>query len=199
MSGSILFRIRGSSRSPPARLAGPTLSAQGYQPTMESGDILGHENMGEIIELGSEVTNLSVGDRVVVPFTISCCASWFCKKGMLSACDRTNPNVEMATKVMGQSPAGCSDSVPCWTAIAADTPSGMACPTRSRRPSSSHFASNRDRVPCRPRQLRGKPRTRRPTLRPRPIAPYTLWPFGLHPQLPWPSVRLLPWPPSPGR
>ena len=42
---------------------------------MNSGDILGHENMGEIIELGSEVTNLSVGDRVVVPFTISCCAS----------------------------------------------------------------------------------------------------------------------------
>ena len=101
---------------------------------MNSGDILVHENMGEIIELGSEVSNLSVGDRVVVPFTISCCASWFCKKGMLSACDRTNPNVEMATKVMGQSPTGCSDSVPCWTAIAADTPSGMACPTRSRRP-----------------------------------------------------------------
>ena len=44
----------------------------GYQPTMESGDILGHENMGEVIELGSEVTNLNIGDRVVVPFTISC-------------------------------------------------------------------------------------------------------------------------------
>ena len=42
--------------------------------------------------------------------------------------------VVVATKVMGQSPDGCSDSVPCWTAIAADTPSGMACPTRSRRP-----------------------------------------------------------------
>jgi len=133
MSGSILFRIRGSSSRLRDLRVRPS-SAQDYQPTMESGDILGHENMGEIIELGSEVTNLSVGDRVVVPFTISCCASWFCKKGMLSACDRTNPNVEMATKVMGQSPTGCSDSVPCWTAIAADTPSGMACPTRSRRP-----------------------------------------------------------------
>jgi threonine dehydrogenase-like Zn-dependent dehydrogenase len=44
----------------------------GYQPAMESGDILGHENMGEVIELGSEVTNLKIGDRVVVPFTISC-------------------------------------------------------------------------------------------------------------------------------
>src|SRR5580698_11473256 len=44
----------------------------GYQPTMEKGDILGHENMGEVVELGSEVTNLKIGDRVVVPFTISC-------------------------------------------------------------------------------------------------------------------------------
>ena len=57
----------------------------GYQPTMEAGDILGHENMGEVVELGSEVTNLSVGDRVVVPFTISCGECWFCKKGMFSA------------------------------------------------------------------------------------------------------------------
>ena len=78
----------------------------GYQPTMEAGDILGHENMGEVIELGSEVTNLGIGDRVVVPFTISCGACWFCKKGMFSACDRTNPNAAMAIKAMGQSPAG---------------------------------------------------------------------------------------------
>jgi threonine dehydrogenase-like Zn-dependent dehydrogenase len=49
----------------------------GYQPTMESGDILGHENMGEVIELGPEVTNLKIGDRVVVPFTISCGQCWF--------------------------------------------------------------------------------------------------------------------------
>ena len=52
----------------------------GYQPTMESGDILGHENMGEVIELGSEVTNLKVGDRVVVPFTISCGQCWLCTR-----------------------------------------------------------------------------------------------------------------------
>ena len=63
----------------------------GYQPTMESGDILGHENMGEVIELGSEVTNLKIGDRVVVPFTISCGQCWFCQKGLFSCCDRTNP------------------------------------------------------------------------------------------------------------
>jgi len=71
----------------------------GYQPTMKSGDILGHENMGEVIELGSEVTNLKIGDRVVVPFTIS----W---KGLFSCCDTTNPNAEMAIKAMGHSPAG---------------------------------------------------------------------------------------------
>jgi threonine dehydrogenase-like Zn-dependent dehydrogenase len=65
---------------------------------MESGDILGHENMGEVIELGSEVTNLKIGDRVIVPFTISCGQCWFCQKGLFSCCDRTNPNAEMAAK-----------------------------------------------------------------------------------------------------
>src|SRR6201996_7339901 len=78
----------------------------GYQPTMEAGDILGHENMGEVIELGSEVTNLKVGDRVAVPFTISCGQCFFCKKGLFSCCDRTNPNAEVAIKAMGHSPAG---------------------------------------------------------------------------------------------
>jgi threonine dehydrogenase-like Zn-dependent dehydrogenase len=78
----------------------------GYQPTMKSGDILGHENMGEVIELGAEVSNLKIGDRVVVPFTISCGQCWFCRKGLFSACDRTNPNAELAAKAMGQSPAG---------------------------------------------------------------------------------------------
>lgn len=73
---------------------------------MEAGDILGHENMGEVVALGSEVTNLKIGDRVVVPFTISCGDCWFCKKGLFAACDRTNPNAEMAAKAMGHSPAG---------------------------------------------------------------------------------------------
>jgi threonine dehydrogenase-like Zn-dependent dehydrogenase len=78
----------------------------GYQPTMESGDILGHENMGEVVEVGSEVSNLKKGDRVVVPFTISCGQCWFCRKGLFSCCDRTNPNAEVARKAMGHSPAG---------------------------------------------------------------------------------------------
>jgi threonine dehydrogenase-like Zn-dependent dehydrogenase len=78
----------------------------GYQPTMEDGDILGHENMGEVVEVGSDVRNLKVGDRVVVPFTISCGSCWFCDRTMFSLCDVSNPNAEVARKAMGQSPAG---------------------------------------------------------------------------------------------
>src|SRR4249920_3383307 len=94
----------------------------GYQPTMESGDILGHENMGEVIELGSEVTNLKIGDRVVVPFTISCGQCWFCQKGLFSCCDRTNPNAEIAAKAMGQSPAGLLVSATCSAVMRAGRP-----------------------------------------------------------------------------
>lgn len=78
----------------------------GFMPTMESGDILGHEPMGEVIEVGKEVKKLKVGDRVVVPFTISCGECFFCKKGLFSSCDNSNPNAEMARLAMGQSPAG---------------------------------------------------------------------------------------------
>ncbi len=79
----------------------------GYMPTMESGDIMGHENMGEVVEVGSAVKNLKKGDRVVVPFTISCGECYFCKKGLFSMCDVSNPNAEIARKAMGHSPAGC--------------------------------------------------------------------------------------------
>jgi threonine dehydrogenase-like Zn-dependent dehydrogenase len=78
----------------------------GYQPTMESGDILGHENMGEVVEVGGGVRKLKKGDRVVVPFTISCGTCWFCEKTLFSLCDVSNPNAEVARKAMGQSPAG---------------------------------------------------------------------------------------------
>ena len=60
----------------------------GFMPTMEKGDILGHEFMGEIVEAGKGVTNLKVGDRVVVPFTISCGECFFCKRGFFSGCER---------------------------------------------------------------------------------------------------------------
>lgn len=75
-------------------------------PTMEKGDVLGHEPMGVVVETGSAVKNLKKGDRVVVPFTISCGECFFCRKGLFSLCDVSNPNAEMAKKVMGQSPAG---------------------------------------------------------------------------------------------
>ena len=78
----------------------------GFQPTMEKGDILGHENMGEIVEVGKEVTNLKVGDRVVVPFVIACGACEFCKTEKYSLCDVSNPNAAIAREAMGHSPAG---------------------------------------------------------------------------------------------
>lgn len=78
----------------------------GYIPTMEAGDILGHEFMGEVVEIGSEVKKLKIGDRVVVPFPISCGQCFFCRRDMWSLCDNTNPNAAMAEKLWGYSPAG---------------------------------------------------------------------------------------------
>ena len=70
----------------------------GFIPTMQSGDILGHEPMGIVVEVGSDVRKIKRGDRVVVPFTISCGECWFCKKTLFSCCDVSNPNAEAARK-----------------------------------------------------------------------------------------------------
>ncbi|MGB7442477.1 MAG: zinc-dependent alcohol dehydrogenase [Coleofasciculaceae cyanobacterium] len=78
----------------------------GYIPTMESGDVLGHEFMGEVVETGKRVKNLKKGDRIVVPFTISCGGCFFCKRDLWSLCDNSNPNKEMAKKTYGHSTAG---------------------------------------------------------------------------------------------
>lgn len=78
----------------------------GYIPTMEKGDILGHEFMGEVVELGSAVTNLKIGDRVVVPFPIACGNCYFCEEQQHSLCENSNPNAPMAEKMWGHSPAG---------------------------------------------------------------------------------------------
>ncbi|MDB5340180.1 MAG: fdm 4 [Planctomycetaceae bacterium] len=78
----------------------------GFMPTMEAGDILGHEPMGIVVEVGRDVKKLKQGDRVVVPFTISCGSCFFCKKKLFSCCDTSNPNAEVARKAMGHSPAG---------------------------------------------------------------------------------------------
>jgi threonine dehydrogenase-like Zn-dependent dehydrogenase len=78
----------------------------GYIPTMERGDILGHEFMGEVIEVGPEVKKLKVGDRVVVGFPIACGACFFCEREMYSLCENSNPNAWLAEKMFGHSPAG---------------------------------------------------------------------------------------------
>ena len=78
----------------------------GFIPTMRSGDILGHEFMGEIVDVGSGVTNLKNGDRVIVPFPISCGQCFFCTQGLYSCCDNSNPNAWMAEKLYGFSAAG---------------------------------------------------------------------------------------------
>jgi threonine dehydrogenase-like Zn-dependent dehydrogenase len=78
----------------------------GLMPTMKSGDILGHEPMGIVEEVGRSVTKLKKGDRVVVPFTIACGKCWFCEQTLFSLCDNTNPNHEQAETAMGHSPSG---------------------------------------------------------------------------------------------
>jgi threonine dehydrogenase-like Zn-dependent dehydrogenase len=78
----------------------------GLVPTLEKGDILGHEFMGEVMEVGSEVKNLKAGDRVVVPFPIACGACSACQAQAYSLCENSNPNAWMAEKLMGHSPAG---------------------------------------------------------------------------------------------
>jgi len=78
----------------------------GYVPTMLRGDILGHEFMGEVVELGSEVKNLAIGDRVIVPFPIGCGRCFFCRSDQWSLCDNTNPNAWMVEALMGYSGAG---------------------------------------------------------------------------------------------
>ena len=78
----------------------------GIIPDMKKGDVLGHETMGEVVEVGSENKALKVGDRVVVPFTISCGECFFCQNGFYSGCERTNPDHEKAAKLWGNSPAG---------------------------------------------------------------------------------------------
>ena len=78
----------------------------GFIPTMRRGDILGHEFMGEVVEVGRDNKKLKVGDRVVVPFTIACGSCFFCARQLWSACDNSNPNAWMAEKLYGFSSSG---------------------------------------------------------------------------------------------
>jgi len=78
----------------------------GFVPGMVKGDILGHEFMGEIMEVGSAVKTLKAGDRVVVPFPIACGSCFFCARSLYSLCENSNPNAWMAEKLWGYSPCG---------------------------------------------------------------------------------------------
>jgi threonine dehydrogenase-like Zn-dependent dehydrogenase len=78
----------------------------GFVPSMESGDVLGHEFMGEVVEVGRSVRKLVVGDRIVVPFPIACGACGMCQQQLFACCENSNPNAWMAEKLWGYSPAG---------------------------------------------------------------------------------------------
>jgi threonine dehydrogenase-like Zn-dependent dehydrogenase len=78
----------------------------GFNPFMEPGDILGHEPMGIVEEVGKDVKRIKKGDRVVIPFTISCGSCWFCQNQLYSVCDTSNRNPEIPRKLMGHTTAG---------------------------------------------------------------------------------------------
>jgi threonine dehydrogenase-like Zn-dependent dehydrogenase len=78
----------------------------GFMPSMKKGDVLGHEFMGEVVELGRGVKNLKVGDRVVVPFTIACGNCWNCQHELWSLCENSNPNAALAETMMGHAASG---------------------------------------------------------------------------------------------
>src|SRR5436305_936988 len=78
----------------------------GYIPTMQKGDILGHEFMGEVVEVGKDNQRLKVGDRVVVPFTIACGRCFFCERELWSLCDNSNPNASIPESLYGASASG---------------------------------------------------------------------------------------------
>lgn len=78
----------------------------GLIPSMQEGDILGHEFMGEVVDIGPEVRHIKRGDRVVVPSFIACGSCWYCNHGLYSCCDNTNPNAHLQEPVLGYPTAG---------------------------------------------------------------------------------------------
>ena len=100
----------------------------GLMPAMEPGDVLGHEFMGEVVEVGKEVRNLKKGDRVVVPFTISCGHCFFCDKRLYSLCETSNPNAADAAQAMGHSPAALFGYSHLLGGIPGGQPCCRACP-----------------------------------------------------------------------
>ena len=112
----------------------------GYVPSMQKGDILGHEMVGEVVETGSDIRNLSVGDRVVVAFSIACGRCWYCQNNEFSLCDNSNPNAAMMEKMYGFSAAGVSAIRICSADTPALRPSTCACRLPTWAPSRSPTA-----------------------------------------------------------
>ncbi len=110
----------------------------GYIAMMKAGDIIGHEPMGIVEEVGSEVKNIKKGDRVVVSFTISCGQCWFCEQTLYSMCDNSNPKPENAEAQMGHSPAAVYGYSHLLGGIPADRPNTFAYPTPTWVPSRSN-------------------------------------------------------------
>jgi threonine dehydrogenase-like Zn-dependent dehydrogenase len=98
-----------------------------FVPSLERGDILGHEFMGEVVEAGPGVKNLKTGDRIVVPFPIACGECHNCRRDLFSCCENSNPNAWMAEKLWGHSPQGSSATRTCSAATPAGRRSTRAC------------------------------------------------------------------------
>jgi len=94
----------------------------GLMPGMTEGDVIGHEPMGMVVEVGSQVKKFRKGDRVVVPFVIACGSCFFCEKTLYSACDTTNPGADLAKVAMGHAPAGLFG----YSAMMGSYPGGQA-------------------------------------------------------------------------
>lgn len=100
-----------------------------YIPTMRAGDVIGHEFLGEVVEVGPRVHKHSVGDRVVVCSVIACRRCFFCEKGLFSLCENGNTNPAITEYMWGQHPAGIFGYSHAWGASRAATPSISGCPT----------------------------------------------------------------------
>jgi threonine dehydrogenase-like Zn-dependent dehydrogenase len=109
----------------------------GYIPFMRAGDVLGHEFMGEVVEVGRGVRDRRVGERVVVNSFIACGNCWYCKQELYSLCDNGNPNPGITESLWGQSPAAASATRTRWAAGPAATRSTSGCPTPTSARSSS--------------------------------------------------------------
>jgi hypothetical protein len=134
----------------------------GYIPAMMKGDILGHEFMGEVVEVGRDVKNLKVGDRVVNPFPIACGRCYFCQESLFSLCENSNPNAWMAEKLWGHSTAGffgyshlVGGSAEDRRARAGRHPAALSPPQRhrARGPRHTEVPAARRRAACRPSHI----------------------------------------------